>query len=125
MKSNKIIVFACFLFSVSLLACDANCVSCHPKLLKNGKIDSVHSILESCTQCHTEKENESSHGACGADCWSCHDISQVNKIDVPQHKVLPKCIKCHQSINKHLLEGTTEETGKNIDLLQTILNKRM
>ena len=65
-----------------IYACDANCVACHPKLIKNGKMDDDHKILNRCTRCHTAKENEESHSACGADCWRCHDIRKVGKIDV-------------------------------------------
>ncbi len=102
MQKYKIIAAFALLIGTSLFGCDANCVTCHPKLLKNGVMDNNHKILERCVKCHTEKENESTHGACGADCWSCHDISKVGRIDIPEHRVLPTCIKCHESIDKHL-----------------------
>lgn len=96
--------------SFTLFACDANCVACHPKLLKNGKMDADHKILKKCTKCHTAKENEESHGACGVDCWKCHSISKVSEIDIPEHKVLPRCIKCHASLDEKLLNiGSIKE----------------
>lgn len=100
---------------VSLFACDANCVTCHPKLLKNGVMDDNHKILERCTKCHTEEKSSNDHGACGQDCWSCHDITKVNKVDIPEHRILPTCIKCHESINKHLFVPSSDPfSGKTL-----------
>lgn len=98
--------------NIVLFACDANCVVCHPKLIKSGKLDENHKILGRCTNCHTAKENEQAHGACGADCWQCHSIDEVNKIDIPEHKALPQCIKCHVSLDRSLLkiEGQSEDS---------------
>lgn len=99
--------FVLFVFGVlnlQLFACDANCITCHPKLIKNGKMDKRHKILRKCVQCHTKKENETTHGVCGADCWSCHDIQKVSRVNIKEHRALQGCIDCHESIDKHLLE---------------------
>ena len=88
------------ILSVALFACDANCVTCHPSLVKNGKMDVNHKILNNCVRCHTPNEEQKSHDTCGADCWSCHDIKKVSKINIPEHKVLSKCIKCHVALDK-------------------------
>jgi len=120
MKINRTLLLTLLLAGASLFACDGNCVSCHPKLVKNGKMDKNHKILRTCIQCHTKKENEKNHGACGQDCWQCHDITKVNKIDIPQHRALPKCIKCHESINKHLL--IPDSNPFQGDVLKSIIN---
>ena len=115
MKKYKIISLLILLMRVSLFACDANCVTCHPKLLKNGVMDDNHKILERCTKCHTEEKSSNDHGACGQDCWSCHDITKVNKVDIPEHRILPTCIKCHESINKHLFVPSSDPfSGKTL-----------
>ena len=98
----KIVLLTPLLIQTSIFACDANCVTCHPKLLKNGAMDNNHKILERCIKCHTKDEDNKNHGSCGQDYWPCHDITKVNKVDIPEHRILPTCIKCHESINKHL-----------------------
>ena len=100
----KKILLLNFIFSVVLFACDANCVACHPSLIKNGKMDANHKILNNCVKCHTPNEEKKSHNTCGADCWSCHDIKKVSEINVPEHKVLSKCIKYHISLDKQLFD---------------------
>jgi len=109
-----------FLTAMQLFACDANCVTCHPNLLKDGEMDSNHAILNRCKKCHTKQEDSEDHGACGQDCWSCHDISKVDMINVPEHKVLPSCIKCHQNINKSFFDvsGGTKNSGMLIDSIK-------
>ena len=90
---------AILLLSTTLaFGCDANCIVCHPNLIKNGKIDKEHQILKRCTNCHKENKGGSSHSACGSDCWDCHSVQKVSKIDVQEHKVLPSCIECHSKL---------------------------
>lgn len=101
MKTKIIILSLVIIGSVSL-ACDGNCVSCHPVLIKAGTFDDNHKILKNCTNCHTPNGND--HGQCGNDCWSCHDIQEVSRIDIPEHRILPTCIECHQSVNKKLFD---------------------
>jgi len=107
-------------FYIQAEACDANCVACHPKLLKNGKMDSNHAILNRCLKCHTEKDSDKDHGSCGQDCWSCHDIQKVSAINISEHRILPKCIKCHQSIDKSFFElpKNTHKNGLMIDSIK-------
>jgi len=97
--------------SLNIFACDANCVACHPVLIKNGSMDSDHKILNNCVQCHIENKEEESHGSCGADCWSCHDIKKVSKIDIPEHKILKKCIKCHIGLDKQFFNLQNTESA--------------
>lgn len=108
--------------NIILFACDANCVVCHPVLVKNGELDKNHKILGRCTNCHTAKENEQAHSECGADCWQCHSVDEVNKIDIPEHKALPRCIKCHVSLDKNLLkiEGQSESSFSTVSLKDSI-----
>ncbi|WP_457750312.1 hypothetical protein [Sulfurimonas sp.] len=101
MKTNALYLLMIIGIPVSsLLACDADCVACHPKLLSNGKYDKDHVILKQCTKCHTKEKDEETHGACGADCWQCHDIHNVSRVYIPEHEALSKCIQCHLSIDK-------------------------
>ncbi len=98
------IIFLILFSHLSVFGCDANCLTCHPKLAQNGKYDKNHTILKRCTACHKQDPNKEDHGACGADCWQCHDIQKVKGINIPEHKVLAKCVKCHESVDKHLFE---------------------
>lgn len=114
MRSTILFIFILFFFVHKAIACDANCVACHPSLVKNGEMDNDHAILDRCSRCHTEKESDKDHGACGADCWSCHDIKQVSAVDIPEHRVLAKCIKCHQSIDKNFFSIPGDTGGENL-----------
>jgi len=95
-----------FLFLVNTISygCDANCVSCHPKLVKNERIDSNHRILKNCIRCHTKRPDAENHKSCGTDCWSCHKIENVKPKNIKEHLVLKKCIECHLTLDKSLLK---------------------
>jgi hypothetical protein len=95
---KNLIVFVFFItFSFS---CDGNCVSCHPKLVKNGTLDQHHAILDNCKTCHSKEAlaNVNMGASCGKDCWECHSVKKVASISVPEHLVLPKCIECHKKL---------------------------
>lgn len=95
-----------------MYACDANCASCHPVLIKDGKYDDNHRILKNCINCH--QPNDDDHGSCGADCWDCHDVNKVAEIDITEHRVLKQCIECHTSIQKQFLNGEMNDGSKNM-----------
>ncbi len=101
-------IIAVLLLANNVFGCDANCIACHPKLIKNGRYDNNHKILKNCTRCHDSNKDNENHGACGADCWSCHDIQKISHIDIKEHRVLPQCILCHESINKHLFDNSAD-----------------
>lgn len=97
---NSFAITVLLLSATLAFGCDANCTTCHPDLIKNGKMDQEHQILKRCTNCHKEDKEGSSHSACGEDCWDCHSIQKVSKIEIKEHKVLPRCINCHSKLKK-------------------------
>lgn len=113
------------LFAFTCFACDANCVTCHPSLVKNGKMNGDHKILENCVNCHVKNPDEENHGACGADCFSCHKIEKIKPAKIKEHKILKKCISCHASLDKELF--TTENQSNSLDnnYLKNIINGGM
>jgi hypothetical protein len=97
---KKIIVFL-FLGSL-LLACEGDCMKCHPRLLKDNQLDKDHKVLTTCIECHQPTNDDlSKMGAlCGQDCWDCHSIAKVQQVVTPSHMVLDACIKCHVKLKK-------------------------
>ncbi len=106
-----------FIFAkLTLFACEGDCISCHPGLLKDGKFDKEHQVLETCVTCHTKEQMSriDMGGGCGQDCWECHDVDKVSKSGVKEHEGLDRCIKCHLKIQKKSLifNDTIKEIGK-------------
>ncbi len=85
------------LFVVTLFACTADCVSCHPTLdIVN---DVRHQPLATCTTCHPpESLKNTPMSGCGTDCFSCHDVKKMTSME--QHKVINDCIVCHKTLDK-------------------------
>ena len=109
-----------FLFHSAGVACEGDCVLCHPKLTElKDDLAKEHAVLVTCKTCHTQEEMEKIDmgNGCGDDCWDCHDINKVVKSNVPQHKGLQKCIDCHVSINKNMWGG---ESVPDISTLPTL-----
>jgi len=100
----KLIVFL-LTFAVvnNVFACDGDCMKCHPTLLKHGKLDSNHKILQSCVKCHKLKNNDLLRmgSACGEDCWECHSIKKVMTVPIREHLALNKCIACHKKLKEN------------------------
>jgi len=105
-------LFFLMLVNVWIYGCDADCMSCHPSLLKSGELDSEHKILKNCTACHVEKSGEENHGTCGADCFSCHPIDHIQPSNIKEHLILKDCIRCHLSLDKSLFNTVTPPTRK-------------
>ena len=106
---------------VRLVACDGDCVKCHPILIKSGSLDSDHKILSKCINCHkiTSNDLEKMGSLCGQDCWECHSIKKVMSIKNKEHEALNKCIECHIKLDKNdLFEGITQEIIPLNDLLR-------
>ncbi len=82
--------------------CDGDCMKCHPKLLKNGKLDKDHKILKNCINCHKITTNDLNKmgSLCGQDCWDCHSIQKTMLIKNKEHLALNGCIKCHIKLHK-------------------------
>jgi len=94
------ILFIIILTSVVLFGCDGDCIKCHSKLLKNGKLDERHQILNECKKCHkvTSEDLQKMGSLCGQDCWNCHNIKKVSRIEIKEHLILTQCIKCHTKL---------------------------
>ncbi len=101
----KNVILLLFFIKLSLFACEGDCISCHPGLLKNGKFDKEHEVLKSCVTCHTKEQmSKIDMGAgCGQDCWECHDVKKVSTSGVKEHEGLDRCIECHLKIRKNSL----------------------
>lgn len=100
-KLNKLILLIVFILA-PLLACDGDCMKCHPSLLESGSLDSNHKIMRECINCHqVSNEDLSRMGSlCGQDCWQCHNVDDVMKIKNKEHLALEKCISCHKKLDK-------------------------
>lgn len=98
----KSIIITLIFLSSFIFACDGDCIKCHPKLLKNGKLDDNHKVLKNCINCHqvSDDDLQKMGAACGQDCWSCHSIDKVMNVRVKdktidEHSSLSSCIDCH------------------------------
>ncbi len=91
------------LITTTLFACSGDCMKCHPKLLKNGKLDKNHEILSKCINCHKINSNdlERMGSLCGQDCWDCHSVEKVTSIKNKEHLSLNGCIECHKKLKKY------------------------
>ncbi len=109
MKNLTLVLLSLFFVQLSLFACEGDCISCHPGLIKDGKFDKEHKVLKTCVTCHTKEQMSKIDmgGGCGQDCWECHDVTKVSKSGVKEHKGLDRCIKCHLKIQKESLIFTT------------------
>jgi hypothetical protein len=74
--------------------CAGNCMSCHPKLLK----DETHQILDTCKDCHSQKSDQlnimvpTHMEGCGGNCFECHDTWPQDG----NHAPLFECKNCHK-----------------------------
>lgn len=101
-KLNKLIFIITFISTI-LLACDGDCMKCHPSLMKSGSLDSDHKILKDCINCHQVSSNDLNRmgSLCGQDCWQCHNVNDVMKIQNKEHLALEQCISCHKKLDKN------------------------
>jgi len=114
MKHLLFCIFFIYLINSIAYACDGDCIKCHPKLLKNGKLDNNHKILKSCMKCHVvnSQDLKKMGSVCGEDCWQCHDVSKVTAIPNRAHKSLNKCIACHKKLDKQMHYNPLENSSK-------------
>lgn len=96
------IILLTFSFISFSFACSGDCISCHPNLVKEGKLDSDHQILKECITCHkvTSDDLNKMGSLCGQDCWDCHSVEKTQKVVNPSHSSLSLCIDCHKKLNK-------------------------
>jgi hypothetical protein len=110
------------------MACEGDCIACHPNLIVNGGLDINHKILANCKNCHnrnTMSEKSLTIG-CGKDCFECHDIKKtLNLKGVGEHSKLSKCIKCHTLISIKMSEIFRPKISRDASLENFIIqNKR-
>ena len=121
MKKIILVLLGLFLFNSAAVACEGDCVLCHPKLTEmKDDMAKDHAVLSTCKTCHTQEEMEKIDmgNGCGEDCWDCHDINKVVKSKVKEHNGLQKCIDCHVSINKNMWGG--KELSSDLSAMPTL-----
>ncbi len=97
------ILLAILFLNIFLFACEGDCITCHPGLVKkDGKLDKEHQVLKTCVTCHTQEQMSKIDmgGGCGQDCWECHDVKKVSSSGIKEHEGLDKCITCHMKLKK-------------------------
>ena len=90
------------LFSLSLLACTGDCMTCHPKLVPTINEDLRHKPMLTCINCHSTEPNKMAE--CGADCFACHPMSKINKPNIREHDVIQACRDCHVGVKEKLFD---------------------
>ncbi len=88
-----VLILIFLLLPFSAFPCSSDCYQCHINIPK----DENHTVLKTCTQCHSEHDEKPLESGCGADCFECHDYKKVLSLS-PAHKVIQKCVKCHKGL---------------------------
>jgi len=107
------------LFSLSLLACTGDCMSCHPKLVSNIDKDQRHKPMLTCIKCHPA--DPSSTAECGDECFSCHKASEIYKTKIKEHQVIQSCIDCHEADNDKIFNPLNSFDQSNKESLEDFL----
>ncbi len=95
-------LYTFLLFTISLLACTGDCLTCHPALLPTINEDLRHKPMLTCINCHSA--NPSSMAECGSDCFGCHPMEKINKPNIREHDVIQQCRDCHMKMKQELLD---------------------
>ncbi len=95
-------LLALLVFTISLLACTGDCLTCHPKLVPTIETDLRHKPMLGCIKCHSAEPT--SMAECGDDCFGCHPMEKINKANVREHDVIQTCVNCHVDANKELFD---------------------
>lgn len=82
-------------FTLSLLACTGDCMSCHPKLIPTINEDERHKPMLTCINCHPA--DASSTAECGDRCFECHSAAKIHAVKVKEHDIIQTCIDCHKT----------------------------
>lgn len=90
------------LFTVTLLACTGDCMTCHPKLIKTIDTDARHKPMLTCIECHSPDPNKMAD--CGADCFGCHSMKKIYAAKVKEHEVIQGCRDCHVGLNEKIFD---------------------
>lgn len=107
------------IFTLSLLACTGDCMSCHPKLIPTIHEDERHRPMLTCINCHSAEP--SAMAECGDDCFSCHPMSKINKPNIKEHDVIQGCRDCHVGQNEKLFDTMTPFDQSSGDSLKDFL----
>ena len=116
----KYLILATF-FTLSLLACTGDCLTCHPKLVPSINEDLRHKPMLTCINCHSADPNKMAD--CGADCFACHPMSKINNANVREHDVIQECRDCHIRMKEKLFDVTPSFGQSHADSLKDFLSK--
>ena len=117
MKNIMIIL----LFTVNLLACTGDCMTCHPKLIPTIDEDLRHKPMLTCINCHTAEPNTMAE--CGDDCFSCHPMSKINKPNLREHDVIQACRDCHVGEKEKMFDAASTFDQSRNESLKDFLTK--
>lgn len=96
-------------FTIALLGCTGDCLTCHPNLVPTIEKDSRHKPMLGCIECHSADPN--SMAECGSDCFACHPIEKIEGVPVNAHKVIRGCRDCHMQLKEEVF-GVKPDTGQ-------------
>lgn len=108
-------------FTLSLLACSGDCMSCHPKLIPTINEDLRHKPMLTCINCHTADPNKMAD--CGADCFACHPMSKINASNIGQHDIIQECRDCHIKAKEKLFDVSTSFDQSHTETLKDFLSR--
>jgi hypothetical protein len=108
-------------FTISLLACTGDCMSCHPKLIPTINEDLRHKPMLTCINCHKSEPNKMAD--CGADCFGCHTKSKIDKPNVREHDVIQKCRDCHVKAKEKLFDISKSFNQSHTETLKDFLSR--
>lgn len=109
------------LFSVSLLACTGDCMSCHPKLVPTINEDERHKPMLTCINCHSADPNKMAD--CGADCFACHSMTKIYEANVKEHDVIQSCRDCHVKAKEKLFDTSNSFNQSQVESMKDFLLK--
>lgn len=109
------------LFTVSILACTGDCLTCHPNLVPTINEDLRHKPMLTCINCHSAEPNAMAE--CGDDCFSCHPIAKINAANVREHDIIKSCRDCHVGKKEKLFDISNSFNQSHVETLQDFLAK--
>jgi hypothetical protein len=108
----KTVLLLFSIFAYTLSACTGDCLTCHPKLVKNIQTDLRHKPMLTFINCHSADPNKMAD--CGSDCFACHPMEKINN-GVKEHEVIQGCRDCHVKMKQELLDITNSHDQSKVD----------
>ena len=112
-------IFLLISFTVSIIACTGDCLTCHPKLIPTINEDLRHKPMLTCINCH--RVNPESMAQCGSDCFSCHSMTKINAVNVREHDVIQGCRDCHVGADEKLFDTSNSFDQSSSETLKEFL----